>query len=102
MSQKVVEIDREKLVSILQTALAEPAGAEIFIPCSSKREQQDLHTCLVREIKIMSEIDPADSAALTHRAIFKDGRFWVVLRRVEPSLSAVYIKRDGVLKRVGI
>jgi hypothetical protein len=97
---KTVEVDREKIISILQRVLNSETGSSVFIPCSSKKEQQDTYTCVVRELKIMSSIDPADAAAITHRAIFKDGRFWVVLSHVEPALGCIYIKsKDGKLTK---
>jgi len=99
-ASKVIEVDREKVISILNITLSKENGSEIYIPCSSKKEQRDMHTCVVRELKVLSEIDPADAAAITHRAIFKDCRFWVVLTKVEPSLNSIYIKgRDGSLSK---
>jgi len=89
---KTVEPNREKIISIFQVTLNSETGSSVFIPCSSKKEQQDMHTCVVRELKIMSEIDPDDAASITHRAIFKDGRFWIVLTHVEPALNCVYVK----------
>lgn len=99
---KTIEPDREKIISILQKTLSEDPGTELFIPCSSKKEQRDTYTCIMRELKVMSEIDSSDAASITHRAIFKDGRFWIVLIRIEPTLSSIYIKRDGKLTKVKI
>jgi hypothetical protein len=97
---KVIQINREKVISILNTVLSKENGTEIYIPCSSKKEQNDAHTCIIRELKIMSDIDPADSSAITHRTVFRDGRFWVVLTKVKPALNAVYIKDiNGKLTR---
>lgn len=89
---KVVEPDREKIIKIINISLTREIGSSIFIPCASKKEQQDFHTCMVRELKVLSEIDPIEAASLTHRVVFKDGRFWVVLTRIEPVLTSVYIK----------
>ena len=89
---KVIEADREKVIKILNIALENETGSSIYIPCASKKEQQDFHTCLVRELKVLSEISAEDAASLTHRVTFKDGRFWVVLTRIDPVLTSVYIK----------
>lgn len=89
---KVVEPDREKIIKIINISLTREIGSSIFIPCASKKEQQDMHTCLVRELKTLSEIDANDAASITHRVVFKDGRFWVVLTRIDPVLTAIYIK----------
>lgn len=102
-AQKVVEVDREKIISILNLTLSSEPGSEIFIPCSSKKEQRDTYTCVVRELKVMSEIDANDSASITHRAIFRDGQFWIVLKRIIPTLSAVYVKdKNGNLSKKSI
>ena len=99
---KTVEVDREKIISILNVTLQSDLGSEIFIPCSSKKEQKDTHTCIIRELKVMSEIDPSDAASITHRALFKDGRFWICLTHVEPSLDAVFVKSRGTLLKVNL
>ena len=100
---KTIEVDREKVISILNIALSSEVGSSTYIPCSSKKEQKDMHICVIRELTTMSKIDPTDSASLTHRAIFKDGRFWIVISRVEPALSSVFIKsKTGKLTKVTI
>jgi len=100
---KTIEVDREKVISILNIALSKDPGNEIFIPCASVKEQKDMHICIIRELKVMSEIDPDDAASIVHRKLFRDGRFWVVLTRIEPTLSAVYVKdSDGKLSKVKI
>jgi hypothetical protein len=91
-AHKTVEISREKIITILNKTLNLKIGSSIYIPCASKKEQQDLHTCVVRELKIMSEIEPEDAAGITHRTLFRDLRFWVVLTRISPVLTCVYIK----------
>lgn len=102
-AQKTIEIDREKIISIFSIILSKENKTSIFIPCSSKKEQRDTHTCIIRELKVLSEIDPADAAAISHRTVFKDGRFWVVLTKVEPALSAFYLKnKDGKIEKVNI
>lgn len=98
---RTIEVDREKIISIINLTLSKDHGDEVFIPCSSKKEQKDMHTCIIRELKVLSEIDPDDAASIIHRAIFKDGKFWVTLTKVEPALSVIYVKdKDGKLSKV--
>lgn len=100
-AKKTIEVDREKLVSIIHKTLELPFQQEVFMPSASKKEQQDLHTCLIRELKALSSIDPEASASITHRAIFRDGRYWLVLTHVEPALNAIFIKdKEGNLTKV--
>lgn len=100
---KTIEPDREKVISILNKVLESELGSEIYIPCASKKAQRDMYTCVIRELKVMSTIDPTDAEAISHRAIFKDGKFWVVLTHIKPVLSSIFIKsKDGKLTKVGI
>jgi hypothetical protein len=99
-AQKTIEINREIIIDILQKTLSLPISGEIFIPCSSKKEQKDTHTCVVRELKTLSEIDPTDAASISHRTIFKDHKFWVVLTHINPALSSVFTKIDGVVSKI--
>jgi hypothetical protein len=52
--QKTIEVDREKIISIIEKILEEPIGTEIFIPAASKKSQQDTHRCLIKELKLRS------------------------------------------------
>ena len=100
---KTIEVDREKIISIINHVLNSDVGTEIFVPCSSKKEQKDMHTCIVRELKVLSNIDPADAASITHRAIFRDGRFWIALVHVDPALNSIFVKtRDGRISKIGV
>lgn len=102
-STKTIELDREKVISILNKVLESEIGSEIYIPCASKKSQNDTYTCVVRELKVMAEIDPADAETISHRAIFKDRRFWVVLTHVTPTLSSIFVKsKEGKITRVTI
>ena len=101
--QKVIDINREKIIEIINIALTKEAGTEIFIPASSKKEQNDTYTCVIRELKTLSQIDQDDASSLTVKTTFRDKRFWVVLIKIAPALSTIYIKSPkGELERRGI
>ena len=101
-AQKTVDVDREKIISIIEKILEEPVGTEIFIPAASKKSQQDTHRCLVRELKSRSEFAPEDTEQISHRLLFRDGKFWIVLTKIEPTLSKIFVKRDGSLSKIDI
>lgn len=99
---KTVEPDREKVISIISKTLESEIGSEVFIPCASKKAQKDFHTCIVRELKTLSTFDPSAAASITHRTLFRDGRFWVSLIHIEPTLNTIYIKSKGTLSKIDI
>lgn len=102
-AQKTVDIDREKVITLIEKILEEKIGTELFIPCTSKKNQQDTHRCLIRELKTRSEFAPEDTEQLTHRTLFRDGKFWVVITKTEPQLTKFFIKTDsGSVSKIDI
>lgn len=100
--QKTIDIDREKIISIIERILTEPVGTELFIPASSKKSQQDTHRCFIKELKTRSEFAPEDTEQIIHKTLFRDGKFWVVLTKIEPVLSKIFIKHNNSLSKIDI
>lgn len=100
--QKVVQVDREKIIFLIEKILEEPLSTELFIPCHSKKNQQDTHRCVIRELKIRSEFAPEDAEKITHRLVFRDSKFWVVLKHIEPILEKAYLKKNEETSKIDI
>ena len=94
-TQKTIDLDREKVIVMIEKILEQPVGTELFIPCTSKKNQQDTHRCLIRELRARSEFAPEDTEQITHKIIFRDSKFWVVLQKTEPQLTKFFIKSDN-------
>lgn len=74
----------------IEKAAEQPFGAEIFIPCEHRKQQMKLRTQVnnVAE-EYCKAIDP--SIFLFVKKLFKDGRFWVVIKKLKRT-QALFVK----------
>jgi hypothetical protein len=94
---------RELLIKWLREGLALQSGEEIYIPADNKTNQGDLYNMLRRELSILRNIDAEGAAKLRISTTFKDGAFWVVLKKISVTpLIAFKKNNDGEVSRITI
>lgn len=78
-------------------------GETLFLPCESKREQELLYKEVLQELKAMALIDPVSASELISNSVTRDGRLWVVIKRISASPTTVFLKKmDGTVERVDL
>jgi len=94
---------REILIQWLKEISTASAGEEIFLPTDSRQLQLETVVAIKRELRIMAEIDPVQAAQIRASKVFKDGKLWVVLKKIPHSPLLGFKKgMDGVIERVNL
>lgn len=94
---------REILIQWLKEISEAKAGDEIFLPTDNRQLQMETIVAVKRELRIMAEIDPVQAAQIRASKVFRDGKLWVVLKKIAHSPLLGFKKdRDGVIKRVNL
>jgi len=76
----------------IEKAAEQPFGAEIYIPCEHRKQQMRLRTKVNNAAdEYCQAIDP--SIYLFVKKVFKDGRFWVVIKKLKKS-QALFLKES--------
>ncbi len=98
MKDTSMEAQRQVIIKWLHKTLNAEIGEEYYLNVHAKDEQKRLTKAFKDEIKILSKIDPIGASQLYVFSIFKDKRFWVVIRKVAISLTVGFKKvLDGSL-----
>jgi hypothetical protein len=78
-------------------------GDQLFLPCEDREIQTETLLALRREIKILSDIDPVRAAQIKVKRLWKDGKLWVILKKISQSPLLAFKKSgEGKIKRVNI
>ena len=94
---------RELLIKWLREGLALKSGEELYIPADNKTAQNDFYQALRRELHILRQIQPEEASKLRISTTFKDGSFWVVIKKIALTPLVAFKKdTDGVVSRVEI
>lgn len=94
---------RELLIQWLRKAMEMKSGEELYIPCDTKVSQADFYSLLRKELGILRNIDSTEAVKLRVYTTYKDGQFWVVLKKIAVT-PLVAFKKDieGTISRVHI
>lgn len=78
-------------------------GEELFIPTDSQTAQKDTYSLFRKELEILRHIEPEESAKIRIYTTYKDGKFWVGLKKVAIT-PLVAFKKDvnGTVSRLSI
>ena len=94
---------REIIIKWLDEISKSELGDKLFLPCEDREIQTETLLGLRREIKILSDIDPVKAAQIKIKRLWKDGKLWIILKRIPQSpLLAFKKSKEGVIKRVSI
>ena len=87
----------------IQTALKMDTGETMFLPCESRQEQSIRLRTALQELSIISKTDPISASTLLINSLMRDGRLWVVLKKITASPAVVFIKGEGgAIRRVDL
>ena len=94
---------RDIIIKWLDEVSKSELGDELFLPCEDREIQTRTLLALQAEIKILSDIDPVKAAQMKVKRLWKDGKLWVVLKRISQTPLLAFKKtREGTVKRVNI
>ncbi len=94
---------RDIIIKWLDEVSKSELGDELFLPCEDREIQTEVLLSLRREIKILSDIDPIKAAQMKVKRLWKDGKLWVLLKKIPQSpLIAFKKNKNGEVKRVNI
>jgi len=93
---------RNIVIEWLHKAADMQIGNEIYLPVISKPDQKSLHRTFIRERNVLAEIDAEAAAGIHIYSCFKDGKFWVVLKRVSNSPTVGFMKIGEAVTKVDI
>jgi len=94
---------REIIIKWLDEVSKSQLGDKLFLPCEDREIQTRTLLSLRQEVKILSDIDPVKAAQIKVKRFWKDGKLWVVLKRISQTPLLAFKKtREGTVKRVNI
>lgn len=94
---------RDIIIRWLDEVSRSELGDKLFLPCEDREIQTETLLALRREIKILSDIDPVRAAQIKVRRLWKDGKLWVIMKKISQSpLLAFKKSKEGDIKRVSI
>ncbi len=94
---------REIIIKWLDEVSKSEIGDELFLPCEDREIQTETLLALRREVKILSEIDPVKAAQIKVKRLWKDGKLWVLMKKISQSPLLAFKKSgQGTIKRVNI
>jgi len=87
----------------VREALTLSVGDGIYIQAETRDEQQMHLNGLNQELKLLRILDPVSSSDLITGKSFRDGRFWVFIKRVAATPFIGFLKSaDGTISRITI
>lgn len=83
---------RDVILDWLYKANELTAGQEIYVPAESRNEQKELFRQFRNELRVFREIDSESASTINIGVMFKDSRFWVVLKKHATVPTVGFIK----------
>lgn len=78
-------------------------GQSLYIQCETREIQDSFYRDLLKELKLLRELNPIEASTLSLSKAFKDNRHWVYLKRSAANPYVGFVKdSDGNISRVGI
>lgn len=78
-------------------------GEELLLPAKNKQDVKQQQILFLRELRILSKIDPVSSSQLQITTRFKDHRYWIVIKKVSFSPLIGFKKsKNGKVERIEI
>ena len=95
---------RNVILQWLHKAAQLPAGEEIYLPVETKPEQKSLIRQYTSEIQVLKQIDAVTGSQLHVAPVYKDGKLWIVLRKLATSPVVGFQKNTltGEIQRVSV
>lgn len=92
---------REIIIRWLDEAGKLDYGDKLHLVANNQKEQETLYKQLVKEMKLLKEIDPLKGATLAPFKVFKNGRFWVGVERILSIPTIGFIRKaNGKVQKV--
>lgn len=92
---------REIAIKWIHKLLELETGEELFLHVHSKQDQKNQLKLYKKELDILEKINPVAASSVHIYPIYKDKRFWVVLRKVATSPMIAFKKdSEGNIQRV--
>lgn len=77
----------------IRKALELKSGEDLYLPCENRVSQRELLVIYKRELRLLKKIAPEDEAKLLVTKVFKDHRYWLILKRISASPLVGFVKR---------
>lgn len=93
---------RDIIVKWLHKAVELEQGEEIYLEAATKPIQKCLVKQYTKEVEVLKEISPEEGSQISVAPVFRDGKFWVVLKKLA-SIPTVGFKKNtetGEVQRV--
>jgi len=94
---------REIIIKWLREATQLNTGEELYIPTDNQTAQKDTYGLFRKELEILRRIEPEESAKIRIYTTYRDGKFWVGLKKVSITPLVAFKKdADGTVSRISI
>ena len=92
---------RELTIRWLDEASKLEYGDKLNLVANNKKEQEVLYSSILKELKILKEIDPVKGATLLPFKLFKSGRFWVGVEKILSIPTVGFIRKaNGNVRKI--
>jgi hypothetical protein len=92
---------REIIIRWLEEAGKLDYGDKLNLVAPNKKEQESLYKQVLKELKLLQEIDPVKGASLAPFKLYKGGRFWVGVEKILSIPTIGFVRRaDGTVKKL--
>lgn len=96
-------MNRDLLIRWLEEALQAKTGEELHLPVETRNDRKALVKALQKEVDILRKIDPVPASTLLIAEKTKDGKLYVIIRKVMMTPLVGFLKRvDGETERIEI
>ena len=96
-------MNRDLLIRWLEEALQAKTGEELHLPVETRKDRKALVKALQKEVDILRKIDPVPASTLLIAEKTKDGKLYVIIRKVMMTPLVGFLKRvDGETERIEI
>ena len=89
---------REIILGWLNKLSSCPTGDEIYIPLENKQDQRIFHKLVLKELKVMEQLDPITASQISTYTVVRDSRWWVVLKKLSVSPCTAFHKSAETTK----
>jgi hypothetical protein len=96
-------VNRDLLIRWLEEALQAQTGEELHLPVETRKDRKALLKALQKELETLRKIDPIPASTLVLSERTKDGKLYVIAKKVMMTPLVGFLKRqDGTTERIEI
>lgn len=96
-------MNRDLLIRWLEEALQAQTGEELHLPVETRKDRKALLKALQKELETLRKIDPIPASTLVLSERTKDGKLYVIAKKVMMTPLVGFLKRqDGTTERIEI